>query len=104
MSAATPAGVRGGREVLALERLVWWMKSDNPKASPFAAKELLNRGWGQAPQYQEHSGELRNHIISDSPKLLGRRRQSGQSLLLRSFALASLYAPTLFRLPNSIYA
>jgi hypothetical protein len=51
----------------AIERLVCWMKSDNPKASPFAAKELLNRGWGQAPQYQEHSGELRNHIISDSP-------------------------------------
>jgi hypothetical protein len=30
----------------AIERLVWWMKSDNPKAGPFAAKELLNCGWG----------------------------------------------------------
>ena len=36
-------------------------------ASPFAAKELLNRGWGHATQYHDHSGELRNHIISDSP-------------------------------------
>jgi hypothetical protein len=41
----------------AIARLVWWMKSDNPKASPFAAKELLNRGWGQAPQYHEHDGD-----------------------------------------------
>jgi hypothetical protein len=33
------------------------MKSDNPKASPFAAKELLNRGWEQAPRYHEHDGD-----------------------------------------------
>jgi hypothetical protein len=52
----------------AIERLVWWMKSDNPKASPFAAKELLNRGWGQAPRYHEHDGDIRQHIISDSPQ------------------------------------
>jgi len=51
----------------AIERLVEWMRSKDPKASPFAAKELLNRGWGHAPQYHDHSGELRNHIISDSP-------------------------------------
>jgi hypothetical protein len=48
----------------AIERLVWWMKSDNPKASRFAAKELLDRGWGRAPQYHEHSGDLRDHIKS----------------------------------------
>ena len=51
----------------AIERLVEWMRSKDPKASPFAAKELLNRGWGHAPQYHHHSGELRNHIISDTP-------------------------------------
>ena len=50
----------------AIERLVEWMRSKDPKASPFAAKELLNRGWGHAPQYHHHSGELRNHIISDA--------------------------------------
>jgi len=51
----------------AIERLVEWMRSKDPKASPFAAKELLNRGWGHAPQYHDHSGELRNRIISDRP-------------------------------------
>src|SRR6516165_1214699 len=51
----------------AIERLVEWMRSKDPKASPFAAKELLNRGWGHSPQYHDHSGELRNHIISDRP-------------------------------------
>jgi hypothetical protein len=44
------------------------MKSDNPKASLFAAKELLNRGWGQAPKYHEHDGDIRQHMISDSPQ------------------------------------
>jgi hypothetical protein len=43
------------------------MRSKDPKASPFAAKELLNRGWGQAPQYHEHDGDIRQHIISDKP-------------------------------------
>ena len=33
-----------------IEKLIKWVRSDNPKASPFAAKELLNRGWGHAPQ------------------------------------------------------
>jgi hypothetical protein len=36
----------------AIERLVEWMGSKDPKASPFAAKELR---------------EVRNHIISDRP-------------------------------------
>jgi hypothetical protein len=51
----------------AIERLVEWMRSKDPKASPFAAKELLNRGWGQAPQYHEHDGDIRQHINSDCP-------------------------------------
>jgi hypothetical protein len=25
------------------------------------------RCWGQAPQYHEHDGDIRQHIISDSP-------------------------------------
>jgi hypothetical protein len=35
------------RRRLCIERLVEWMRSKDPKASPFAAKELLNRGWGR---------------------------------------------------------
>jgi hypothetical protein len=34
----------------ALARLVYWMNSDNPKASTFASSTLLDRGWGKAPQ------------------------------------------------------
>jgi hypothetical protein len=52
---------------LAIDKLVWWVKQNNPKASPFAAKELLNRGWGMPEQYHEHPGDIRQHIISDSP-------------------------------------
>jgi hypothetical protein len=43
------------------------MRSKDPKASPFAAKELLNRGWGHTPQYHEHDGDIRQHLISDTP-------------------------------------
>jgi hypothetical protein len=50
-----------------IDKLIQWVRTDNPKASPFAAKELLNRGWGQAPQYHEHDGDIRQHIISDTP-------------------------------------
>lgn len=34
----------------AIERLVYWMKSDNAKASAMAAQILLNRGWGTPAQ------------------------------------------------------
>ena len=34
----------------AIERLAYWMRSDNPKASVPAAQALLDRGWGKASQ------------------------------------------------------
>jgi hypothetical protein len=34
----------------ALERLVFWMQSDNPKASVSASNSLLDRGYGKPSQ------------------------------------------------------
>lgn len=34
----------------AVERLVFWMRSDNAKASVTASSGLLDRGWGKAAQ------------------------------------------------------
>lgn len=34
----------------AIRRLVFWMQTDNPKASVSAAQALLDRAWGKAPQ------------------------------------------------------
>lgn len=34
----------------AIERLAFWMTSDNAKASVSASQALLDRGWGKAPQ------------------------------------------------------
>lgn len=34
----------------AIERLVYWMGSDNPKASVAASNSLLDRGWGKPTQ------------------------------------------------------
>lgn len=34
----------------AVERLVFWMRSDNAKASVSASSTLLDRAWGRAPQ------------------------------------------------------
>lgn len=39
----------------AVDTLVRWMESEDPKAAIPAAKELLNRGYGQAPQSIEIS-------------------------------------------------
>lgn len=41
----------------AIERLAYWMRSDNPKASGGASIALLERGWGKAVQPTEHSGK-----------------------------------------------
>ena len=42
----------------AIERLAYWMRSDDPRASPAAAQALLDRGWGKPQQPVEHSGGL----------------------------------------------
>lgn len=34
----------------AIDRLAFWMRSDNPKASVSASGQLIERGWGKAPQ------------------------------------------------------
>jgi hypothetical protein len=34
----------------ALDRLVFWMRSDNAKASVASSAALLDRGWGKATQ------------------------------------------------------
>ncbi len=39
----------------AIERLAFWLKSDNAKASVSAAAILLDRAWGKPPQ--SHTGE-----------------------------------------------
>jgi hypothetical protein len=41
----------------AIERLVFWMRSDNAKASVSASVGLINRGWGMPRQELEHLGE-----------------------------------------------
>jgi hypothetical protein len=40
----------------AIDRLVFWMRTDDAKASPAAANALLNRGYGMPSQVLEHSG------------------------------------------------
>jgi len=42
----------------AIDRLVYWMRSDNAKASVAAITTLLNRGWGSPTQSVEVSGKL----------------------------------------------
>ena len=41
----------------ALERLVYWMRSDNPKASVSSSAALLERGWGKPVQPHDGDGE-----------------------------------------------
>jgi hypothetical protein len=42
-----------------IERLAYWLKSDNASASVAAAKELLDRAWGKAVQYTESETTVR---------------------------------------------
>ena len=45
----------------AIKRLVFWMKSKNPKASVVAATARLDRGIGKPSQAIEHSGHVTTH-------------------------------------------
>jgi hypothetical protein len=40
----------------AIERLAYWMRQNHPTASPLAAKELIDRGFGKSVQRNEHTG------------------------------------------------
>jgi hypothetical protein len=42
----------------ALERLLFWMRDDNPKASVAATLAILDRGWGRPGQELQLSGEV----------------------------------------------
>lgn len=41
----------------AIERLAFWMRSDNPKASVSAAQAILDRGYGKPTQPIEGAGD-----------------------------------------------
>lgn len=41
-----------------IERLAFWMRSDDPRASVMAADKLLDRGWGRPTQDLKLQGEL----------------------------------------------
>ena len=49
----------------AIERLVFWMQSDEAKASVAAAGMLLDRGWGKAAQAitGEDGGPLKIEVV-----------------------------------------
>ena len=47
----------------AVERLVFWMRSNDPKASVTASLSILERGHGKAPQELQHSGGVTVQII-----------------------------------------
>jgi hypothetical protein len=66
---AVVAVIEAAREhtTAAIERLVFWMESDHPSASPAASQALLDRGWGKPVQPQEHSGEVIQRVISGEP-------------------------------------
>jgi hypothetical protein len=48
----------------AINKLVDWMRSDNPKASVAACVALLDRAWGKAPQSVtgEGGGPIAHHV------------------------------------------
>lgn len=48
----------------AVERLVFWMQSDHPKASPTACSALLDRGYGKPKQEVEAGPELTKLILA----------------------------------------
>lgn len=51
----------------AIEKLVAWLRSDNPKASVSAANALLDRGYGKPLQAIEHSGEIETSSVARVP-------------------------------------
>jgi Family of unknown function (DUF5681) len=53
--------------VEALKRLVFWLRSDNAKASVSAAQVLLDRGYGKAPQQIAIDATLREARMDSEP-------------------------------------
>jgi hypothetical protein len=48
----------------AIERLAFWMRSDNPKASVSACNAILDRAFGKPAQAVEHKGTVTHDISS----------------------------------------
>lgn len=53
----------------AVERLVFWLRSENPKASTASAIALLERGWGKPEQKLE--GEFVTTYVVRTPAVAG---------------------------------
>ena len=51
----------------AIERLVHWMKAEDPRASVVASNALLDRGWGKPSQPIDGDGEGGPIILNVSP-------------------------------------
>lgn len=48
----------GARTPEAIERLVYWMRSEDPRASVSAANAILDRALGKPAQAIEHTGQI----------------------------------------------
>jgi hypothetical protein len=55
--------------VASVERLAFWMQSEDARASVAAAQALLDRGWGKPVQPNEHSGPGGGPIPFEDPRL-----------------------------------
>ena len=55
----------------AIERLAYWMRSEDPRASPAACSALLARGWGQPGQTMslEVDGALKVEAMTPEQRL-----------------------------------
>jgi len=51
----------------AIERLLHWLRSKDPRASVAAANALLDRGYGKAPQQIELDANVRHTDVSVNP-------------------------------------
>jgi hypothetical protein len=49
----------------AVERLVYWMRSENPKASVTASQALLDRGFGKPAQSVQVTGDITNRHVNE---------------------------------------
>jgi hypothetical protein len=63
----------------AVERLVAWMRSDEPKASVAACNAILDRGWGKPLQSTELSGAGGTPLVPILNVTYGDGRSPGQS-------------------------
>ena len=63
----------------AIERLAFWMRSTNPKASVAATVALLDRGLGKPAQSVDIGGDL-THTLADLAQVVAARRNGDSNL------------------------